>query len=435
MLRVVPELRIVLWYFFTSDFVSQTKFGVFVFFGVIDTVKIRENGQENTRIKLKVSQSSADAPAERITERRRLSPIAILGIVLFFLFWFSILFPVPYTQFHFSPARIFESVKIRFGQFYVYITGGNTAFGITVYQNLAVIVTGAALAACGAIFQGSFRNMLAGPSTMGVMSGGTLGLLLFLLLFFPSHADIGFYTFDADVYYSRSFFDIYGQQLFTLAGCVGGVALTMGVSLAAGRGKLSASAMIVCGSVFSSLISSAMSLIQYYMILLDPTDERIELLRDMSMGTFNNIISWQSLLMLSVPILICLAALLLLRHRLNLLSLQEDEAESMGVNIHGLRIAMIAVGTVMTAVVVSFCGHIGFLGFMIPLVGRKLVGPNMEKLLPASMLIGAILLLIVYDLAYIAMLSSYINLFTSTIGGVVLLVTLLKKGGLSRAAA
>jgi iron complex transport system permease protein len=106
----------------------------------------------------------------------------------------------------------------------------------------------------------------------------------------------------------------------------------------------------------------------------------------------------------------------------------------MGVNIHTLRIAMIAVGTVLTAVVVAFCGRIGFIGFMIPLVGRKFVGPGMERLLPASMLLGSILLLVVYDLAYIAGLTSYLNLFTSSIGGVVLLVTLLKKGGTGRAA-
>jgi iron complex transport system permease protein len=84
--------------------------------------------------------------------------------------------------------------------------------------------------------------------------------------------------------------------------------------------------------------------------------------------------------------------------------------------------------------VVAFCGHIGFIGFMIPLVGRKFVGPGMERLLPASMLLGSILLLVVYDLAYIAGLTSYLNLFTSSIGGVVLLVTLLKKRGTGRAA-
>ena len=404
-----------------------------LFFGVVAAVKMRHGEQENTRIRLNVSASPAAPPPEAERKRRKLSPAAVLAIALFFLFWFSLLFLVPYQQFHFSPARVFESVRTRFEQFYLFLIGGSTPFGITVWQDLAVMVVGAALAACGAIFQGSFRNMLAGPSTMGVMSGGTLGLLAYLLVFSSSHAVITYSTFDAAAYSERTFFDIYAQQLSTLAGCAAGVGLTMAVSFAAGRGRLSASAMIVCGSVFSSLTGSFLSLVQYYMILNDPTDERIELLREMSMGSFDNITSWQTLVLLAAPILICLAILLVLRSRLNLLSLREDEAAAMGVNIQRLRVAMIVLGTILTAVVVSFCGHIGFLGFMIPLVGRKLVGPNMGRLLPVSMLIGAILLLLVYDLAYIAMLTSYLNLFTSTIGGVVLLVTLLRKGGSGRA--
>lgn len=396
-----------------------------------------KTGQVHTaRIQLK---QTGGMPAPHQTDAphspRGMSIIAVLAIILFFLFWCSLLFIVPYKQWGFSPAFIFETVKRRFEQLFLFLFHGSSPFGITVYQYLAVILVGAALAACGTIFQGSFRNMLAGPSTMGVMSGGTLGLLIYLLLFSPAHAVITFSSFDAAAYQARTFFDDYARQIFTLAGCFGGVGLTMGVSLAAGRGRLSASTMIVCGSVFSSLTSSAMSLVQYYMILKDPADERIELLRDLNMGTFDNITTWQTLVMMAVPLLICLAVLLILRHRLNLLSLREDEAATMGVNIYGLRIGMIVIGTVLTAVVVAFCGHIGFLGFMIPLVGRKLVGPNMGKLLPVSMLIGAILLMIVFDAASIAMLTSYLNLFTSCIGGLVLLVTLLKKGGDNRAAA
>lgn len=394
-----------------------------------------EKQQSHTRIQLHNTgvKTEPDRRRERPDPPGR-SLIAVLGIILFFLFWCSLVFIVPYKQWDFSPAFIFETVKRRFEQLFEFLFHGQSTFGITVYQYLAVILVGAALAACGTIFQGSFRNMLAGPSTMGVMSGGTLGLLIYLLLFSSAHAQVGFSTFDAAAYSARTFFDIYAQQFLTLAGCFAGVGITMGVSLAAGRGRLSASAMIVCGTVFSSLTSSAMSLVRYYMILSDPTDERIEALRDLSMGTFDNITSWQTLVMMAAPILICLAVLLILRHRLNLLSLREDEAATMGVNIHGLRIGMIVIGTVLTAVVVAFCGHIGFLGFMIPLVGRKLAGPNMEKLLPVSMLIGAILLVVVYDLACITMLTSYLNLFTSSIGGIVLLVTLLKKGESGRAA-
>ncbi len=315
-----------------------------------------EPKQMNTRIQLRQTGTPSGPRKESAPlPHRRMPVIAVLAIILFFLFWFSLLFIVPYKQWGFSPAYIFETVKRRFEQLFTFLFQGSSPFAITVYQYLAVILVGAALAACGTVFQGSFRNMLAGPSTKGVMSGGPLGHLDYLLLFSSSHTAVTFFTFDAAAYNTRTFFDIYAQQFMVLAGCFAGVGLTVGISLAAGRGRISASTMIVCGSVFSSLTSSAMSLVQYYMILNDPTDERIELLREMSMGTFDNITSWQTLVLMAAPILICLAILLLLRHRLNLLSLREDEAATMGVNIYGLRIGVIVIGTILTAVVVAFC--------------------------------------------------------------------------------
>jgi len=212
-------------------------------------------------------------------------------------------------------------------------------------------------------------------------------------------------------------------------GCFGGIALTVGVATAAGRGRLSASAMIVSGTVFAALSGSVAQLLQYYMIMRNPSDPRIQSIRDLMMGNFNSINGWRPLAMLAIPLIVCLVVLLLLRHRMDLLSLNEEEAASMGSNLRRFRYLLIAVGTVMTAVIVSFCGQIGFLGFMVPLVGRRLAGPGMAGLLPVSMLIGAILLMLVFDAAYIAGMTDYINIFTSGIGGCVLLVALLKKEG------
>ena len=366
------------------------------------------------------------------------SVILILALILFFVFLGSLLLVVPWNQFHFTPAWIFEHVRSRFRQFYLLLFGTGSAMGTTVIQYLACILTGAALAACGSIFQGAFRNVMAGPSTMGVMAGGTLGCLIYLLLFVPSTAAVTWTTFDYEAYQeaSSTLWTDYRQQIFTLAGCFAGVGLVLLVATAAGRGKLSASAMIVSGTVFSSMISQITMVIQYYMIILDPSDQRIDMMQDLMMGTFNNITTWRDLALMAVPVLLCLAVLLALSGRMNLLSLDEDEAQSMGVNLRPLRYGIVAAGTVLTAVVVSFCGHIGFLGFMIPLVGRKLVGPDMRRLLPASLLLGAILLILVYDLAYITGMTSYLNLFTSAIGGVVMLCTLFtKKGGIRRGTA
>lgn len=387
-----------------------------------------ETRQVNTRIRLQ-SEGRMDSPAGA---RRGLSLTACLGIVLFFLFWLSLLFLVPYRQFHMTPVWFFEHIQARFVQLYAFFTGASSDFGITIYQYLAVMLVGAALSACGCVFKGSFRNDLAGPSTMGVMAGGTLGLLAYLLLFVSPNVQIAYVQADLSAWASRSLFDVYGRQLFTLLGCCCSVALVLAVSTAAGRGRLSASAMILSGTVLSAITGSVSKLIQYYIILSDPYDPRIETIRNLSMGNFNGINGTGPLLLLALPLLVCMAVLIALRHRLNALSLSEDEALTIGVNIRRYRYLVTAIGTVMTAVVVAFCGHIGFLGYMVPLVGRKLVGPDMARLLPVSLLLGAILLTVVYDTAYIFGMTDSLNLFTSAIGGITLLVILLRRGGADR---
>ena len=270
---------------------------------------------------------------------------------------------------------------------------------------------------------------------MGVMSGGSLGFMLFLIMFSSSGAEITYTVADLAAYSSRSFFEIYGQQICTFAGGIGGVALILAVATFAGRGKLSASAMIISGTVFSALTGNISLLIQYYLIKNDPYDVRIDAIRNLMMGSLNNITRWQDVILLAVPILICLALLLFLGGKLNLLSLGEDEALTMGMDIRKFRYIMVAVTAIISAVVIAFCGQIGFLGFMVPLIGRKLLGPDIRMLLPNCMLLGAILLIIVFNVAYFFGLTGYLNLFTSVIGCLVLIVTLLNKKGGSASAA
>ncbi|MBO4676739.1 MAG: iron chelate uptake ABC transporter family permease subunit [Oscillospiraceae bacterium] len=361
---------------------------------------------------------------------KRLPLPAILAAALFFLFCASLLFAVPYRDFVYSPAWVFVSVRRRMEELHRFLFAGGSPFGATFWQMLAVILAGAALSACGASLKGSFRNAMAGPSTMGVMAGGSLGTLLYLLLFVPGGTSGATGAFDAAAYASRSFFQLYGRPFFTLAGCFLGVALILGVAFAAGRGRLSAPAMIVSGTVFSILIQNLSAIIQYFMIVKDPADPRIQAIRDLMMGSFSGISSGRTLLLLGVPILLGLSLLLILSPRMDLLSLDEAEAISLGFPIQRYRLALVAVSTLLTAVTMSFCGHIGMLGFMAPLLGRRLAGPGLRRQLPVDLLLGAILLLLIFDAATVAGLSDYLNLFTSGIGCVVMLgMLLLKKEG------
>ena len=389
------------------------------------------------KIELQLPEQNELAQYQRAEAARgvRLSPACMLAVALFFLFWGSLFFTVPYNEWSFSPAWILDHVRQQFRNFYLFLGGRFPSYSIHISQLLGVLLVGAALATTGAVFQGSFRNVLAGPSTMGVMAGGSMGCLLYVLFFTESTITAVNVTADLTEYYSRSFFETYTQQLCVLLGCFAAVALVLLVALAAGRGRVSSSAMILSGTVLSTLTSNAMMVVQYYIIAKDPLDSRIDAIADLMMGSFDNITTILDVVLMAVPIGACLVICLAVSGRLNLLSLGEEEATAMGLNVRRYRYLMIIVGTVLTAVVVAFCGHIGFLGFMIPLVGRKLAGPDMRKLLPCSMLLGAVLMLLVYDVAYITNLTGYLNLFTSSIGSIVMVITIFgRKGGGGNAA-
>lgn len=292
---------------------------------------------------------------------------------------------------------------------------------------LAIALAGAALAACGAVFQGTFRNVLAGPSTMGVMSGGSMGCMIYLLFFYS--AGISVYSAGGYIQQALSFVQRFQQQLCVLAGCFGGVLLVLLVATIVGKGKVSSSAMVIAGTVFSGVISNITMVCQYWIMATDPSDPRIEYMREMMMGSFDNMTTLTIVGMMGIPILICLVLLCAGSAKLNILSLGEEEAVTMGLNVRLCKNLMILIGTVLTAMVVSFCGRIGFIGFMVPMIVRRLTGPDLKKLLPVSMLAGAVFLTIIYDIACLLQLQSNISMITGPLGCIVMVITLFRKGG------
>lgn len=365
---------------------------------------------------------------------RKMSFLWILLLVWLGVFLLSLFLIMSYRPGFFTLAIWLENVSDNIRSFFALLTGhgADNAVGKTLCQYLCVAITGAGLSACGAVFQGSFRNVLAGPSTMGVMSGGTLGCTL-MLAFIGSGAGAAAVVTDGNASLAAAenitFFERYQMSFAVLIGCFGAVALVLAVATLAGRGKTSPSVLIVAGTVFSTVAGNVNMLLQYFMMEKNPSDYRIDIIRDLMMGSFNNAVTPAVVAMMGIPIGICLAILMALSGRLNLLSFGEDEARSMGLQVARFRIGIIVLGTVITAAVVSFCGHIGFLGFMVPLVARKISGPDMRRLLPASMLTGAILLTLIFDVARFLTLADSLNVITSPIGAVVLLVVLLKKKG------
>jgi len=123
-----------------------------------------------------------------------------------------------------------------------------------------------------------------------------------------------------------------------------------------------------------------------------------------------------------------------LRQKMMMLAFEEGEARSMGVNVKRVQYAVVGLCTLLTAIIISFCGMVGFVGFLVPHLTRRLVGPNFKYLLPAATVMGAIFVLSAYLLVSMTVGPDYetmTGMFISIGGAVVFLVTALRKGGVS----
>ncbi|MCD7865335.1 MAG: iron ABC transporter permease [Clostridiales bacterium] len=400
----------------------------------------RQTGeQENDRIHFRESAEEVSVFRKNETKRNnKWGIVALLFLIYAGIFVFSLVFVMEYSvstvRIQFSLAYVLRIARQNINNLYQFIIGNGAPGGINfqIIRYLIVGVIGASLAACGALLQGTFRNVLAGPSTLGIQSGGTLGNLIYVLLFETTTETLAVYSADdiSEIASQANFFQRNLQQVIVFGGCMFGVLLVVSIATIAGRGKISSSAMILSGTVFSAVIGSFCSLIQYYIIVKNPSDERIELLRSLSMGSLDRAYTAEHLLSMCVVLIPCMALLAAFSGRMNMLTFGEDAARSMGMNVRLYKLLMMGASTLMTAVVTAYVGHIGMIGFMSPQIIRRVAGPDFKILFPASIAFGALLMTIIYDVARVLGMTDSLNLFTSIIGSFVMVFVLLnRKGG------
>ena len=226
---------------------------------------------------------------------------------------------------------------------------------------LAALVVGAALAAAGTAYQGMFRNPLVSPDILGVSTGAALGAVLAIFL------SLG----------------ILWTQLFAFLGGLAAVGLVYGVGSRL-RGHDPLLALVLTGVVIGTLLGSAIALLKY---LADPYNQ-LPAITFWLLGSLAAV-SPGDLAAAAPFALLGLVPLLLLRWRMNLLALPDDEARALGVDTRKLRTLVIASATLMTASAVAISGIIGWVGLLIPHAARLLVGPDFGRLLPLAMLMGA----------------------------------------------
>ena len=263
-------------------------------------------------------------------------------------------------------------------------------FNIRLPRVAAAAFVGAALAAAGAAYQSLFRNPLVSPDILGVSTGAGLGAVVGILLGLP-------------------------VVMIQALGFGGGLLTVMVVTALARslRGSGDVLVLVLAGIVVGALAGAAISLAK---VLADPYDQlpaiTFWLLGSLAGVKSNDVAA-------TVPVvLLGLAPLVLLRWRIGILSLGDDEARALGIEVGRLRAVVITAATLVTASVVAISGVIGWVGLMVPHMARLLVGPRFDRLLPAAILLGAAFMIGVDTLARsAARIEIPLGVLTAVIGG------------------
>jgi iron complex transport system permease protein len=265
----------------------------------------------------------------------------------------------------------------------------------------AAMIVGGGLALAGACYQGVFRNPLVSPFTLGVSSGAGFGAALAILLFSQRYA-IQVSAF-----------------IFGLAA----VALCFGM---ARIHRISSTiALVLGGIVVGSLFTALLSLLKY---VADP-HSKLPVIEFWLLGSLSTVSTddLMAVLAVSAPSAI---VLIMLRWRLNILAMGDEQARIMGVEAGRLRLVFILFATLIAASAVSISGIIGWVGLVIPHFARIVVGPDFRRLLPATLSFGACYLVIIDSLSRTVTSSEIpLGILTALIGAPVFFL-LLRRGKL-----
>jgi iron complex transport system permease protein len=287
--------------------------------------------------------------------------LVLLGLALAAALLLSVFvgrYPAPYIM---SPATLWQDEMAQ-----------SLVFGLRLPRILTACLLGMTLAACGTVLQMIFRNPLVEPGLLGVSQGAAFGAALGIVLLGAS--------------------TLLMQGMATLFACLGLATSTFLARHVRYGGWILR--LILAGIAVSALFSAGVGLLKY---LADPLTELPELVFWMLGGLWG--VTWADLAYLLLPVTLGLVVLILMRWRLNLLSLDDDVGFSLGAS-PGRERALVLVGAVAaTSAVVAVAGVVGWIGLLIPHVARRLTRADARCALPAAILLGGIFAVACDDLA------------------------------------
>lgn len=281
----------------------------------------------------------------------------------------------------------------------------NLLFNIRLPRVILVVVSGAALALSGMVFQSIFQNPLISPDVLGVTSGCSLGAAIGIVFLAASSSII--------------------QMLSFLFG-IGSVIFSLILSRKMRSNRILA--LVISGIVTGALTSSLIMIIKYF---ADPYKD-LPAIEFWLMGGFYNS-SWNNLKSVIPLVALSTIVLFLFRWRLKVLTMGDDQATLLGVNVKVVRIISIFASTLLVSSVVSVAGVISWIGLLSPHIVKSIAKDDITKIIPLTMMVGAIIMLIADTLARsITTTEIPISILTSLVGAPFLVYIFNKKGSVMR---
>lgn len=332
---------------------------------------------------------------EKRKASRRMAGLAFLFILCFFLSFFLGRYPI-------SPKLLFDVMLSK-------ITGSTPYWSASVEQVLFQVrfprvimasLIGAGLSCAGAAYQGIFQNPMVSPSVLGSSAGAGFGAALGL-------------------YFAQS------ESVITLLAFIFGIGAVLLVCVIGGQVKHNqVLGLVLAGMMVGSLFSSAVSFLK----LVADTSNTLPAITYWLMGSLSGIRK-KDVIFAAPLIIIGIIPIFLLRWKMNVLTLGEEEAHCIGVNTKRIRWIVIICATLITAAAVSVSGLIGWVGLVIPHLARMLVGNDYRKMLPSTLLLGGSYMLIVDNVSRLIAASEMpIGILTAFIGAPFFLYLILREG-------
>lgn len=335
----------------------------------------------------------------RAADKRYARRFAVLGAVFLAVLLGSLLL----GRYALSPGQLLHMLwtKVTGGAADWPLSDDKVVFAVRLPRVAAAALVGAALAVSGAAYQGMFRNPMVSPDILGASTGAGFGAAVAILL------GAGYFGISAAAF------------------CCGLLAVAAAWLVSRLSRTNQTVALILAGMMISSLFSAGTSFVK----LVADTQQQLPAITYWLMGSLSSVKD-TDVLFLSIPMTLGMVPLLALRWRMNLLTLGEEEAQSMGVNTRRLRGTVIVCATLLTSASVAVSGMIGWVGLVIPHFCRMLFGYDYRRLIPAGALFGASFLLIVDDIARLVTTGELpLGILTAFVGAPLFVYLIVTGGG------